>query len=516
METEKRGYYVYFDSIHEKYFYYDAFNGTTSWRFPKDGVVLDPKTRKRFFNPKLEKSASTGEFTRSLELQKSVDFIVVEPSVQNFVQPNAKQEKEPSVEKKIEMCRMESVHMDIKKSFTEEIHHFIFADFAKEYFKKQKKRIVFKRTQVSLDSLISFQSKPIDSPLLSSLPERYTKDAIKCFNLILSYTGANGKKVPHSATLIVGMLYVEEPLIDEVYFQIIKQTQHNPRPDCLIDTFNLFLIIATIFPSTLNSETWIKSFLSQKMDDPDLAVSTLAKFIYIRFQTRCLIGKAYTGLLEHQITVIPLQIYASHQAFGVTLSEVMWNQRKFSKDFPIPLILYRLIQILIDDDCFNYLGIFRLSGNLKEVELSAERINKGDEDVLKNRKIDDIASLLKLWLRDLVDPLIPYHKLDELLNCPESQYIIFVNSLPKVNRLTLAYLIGFLQELVKHESETKMSDNNLAIVFGPNIVQTKETLINGQRCMEVGRSFVLTLIHQWDVSSIYPIDATLYHIDMPF
>jgi len=57
------------------------------------------------------------------------------------------------------------------------------------------------------------------------------------------------------------------------------------------------------------------------------------------------------------------------------------------------------------------------------------------------------ASLLKLWYRELYEPLIPFsfygQCMDNFAN-PEGAVAI-VNRLPEINRLVLTYLIRFLQ-----------------------------------------------------------------------
>ncbi len=57
------------------------------------------------------------------------------------------------------------------------------------------------------------------------------------------------------------------------------------------------------------------------------------------------------------------------------------------------------------------------------------------------------ASLLKLWYRELAEPLIPSIFYEQcILNCDKVEPCIrLVNSLPDINRTVLTYLIRFLQ-----------------------------------------------------------------------
>jgi len=68
------------------------------------------------------------------------------------------------------------------------------------------------------------------------------------------------------------------------------------------------------------------------------------------------------------------------------------------------------------------------------------------------------GSLIKLWYRELYEPLIP----DDL-------YQQCVQSLPELNRIVLSYLIHFLQFFAKPENvaHTKMDASNLVMVKAP-------------------------------------------------
>lgn len=137
------------------------------------------------------------------------------------------------------------------------------------------------------------------------------------------------------------------------------------------------------------------------------------------------------------------------------------------------------------------------------------RANEGNDTFL-NDKLNDVASLLKSWVRNLADPLVPFALVSNLMKLKDKDYIGFVKSLPNIHNVTLGYLIGFLQQMAKAEKTTKMDSRNLAIMFGPNVVQSKEILIFGKQISELGINFVSYLIANWDVSSIYPLDLENY------
>ena len=85
-------------------------------------------------------------------------------------------------------------------------------------------------------------------------------------------------------------------------------------------------------------------------------------------------------------------------------------------------------------------------------------------------EIDDphvAASLFKLWLRELQEPLIPSDMYNDALASASSKHpempIIFVRRLPKYNRRVLLFVIGFFQLFCRDEvvAQTKMTPSNL-------------------------------------------------------
>ena len=123
-----------------------------------------------------------------------------------------------------------------------------------------------------------------------------------------------------------------------------------------------------------------------------------------------------------------------------------------------------------------------------------------------------IASALKLYFRELKEPLIPFNlyfeALDSAHDSERAQRL--VGRLPDVNRLSLSYLIRFLQvfSAPEHVTHTKMDDANLSMVWAPNILRMSDqsgndvtqTLSNIFERTRSEMSFVRTLIQQMDTS----------------
>eukprot|EP01117_Protostelium_nocturnum_P005209 TRINITY_DN1894_c0_g1_i2.p1 TRINITY_DN1894_c0_g1~~TRINITY_DN1894_c0_g1_i2.p1 ORF type:complete len:462 (-),score=159.70 TRINITY_DN1894_c0_g1_i2:60-1445(-) len=149
----------------------------------------------------------------------------------------------------------------------------------------------------------------------------------------------------------------------------------------------------------------------------------------------------------------------------------------------IPIIVEQCIQYL-EKDGYNQEGIFRLSGSSTEMERLKHLYMEGKTVDLKKeaREPNDVAGLLKLYFREMSDPLLTW----ELYECflaavgvPSSDarndcLRKVLDLLPFVNRLVLAKLMGLLHKVSLHSTTNKMNSHNLAIVFSPTLYRPKE------------------------------------------
>jgi hypothetical protein len=175
---------------------------------------------------------------------------------------------------------------------------------------------------------------------------------------------------------------------------------------------------------------------------------------------------------------------------------------------PIPIILHQMVEYMIGIGCEQFEGVFRLPGNLRKVDEMAAEANRGG-DAISGSVMNDIASLLKKWFRDLPDPVVNVDSLSLLKEAFETKdYLGFVEKMPTAHRMTLMYLIGFMQKLVPSEEVTMMGPKNLAICFGPNIVQAEDGADEKTIKMlsDVAIEFITTLVNDWDTSPVFPLN----------
>jgi hypothetical protein len=165
-------------------------------------------------------------------------------------------------------------------TFMSEITHFESEEYARAYFRAHGPSKVFTRRFTELSPGVKFQADPIKTPLLLTKNRSEAKISIAAFKLILKWTGAGpaSRKGQCSASTCRKLLKIlkDAPEVrDEIFCQLVKQTRKCPDPGCLSNTWDLFLIVATIFPSSQDSEGFIKSHLANCAKAPNRASPTL-------------------------------------------------------------------------------------------------------------------------------------------------------------------------------------------------------------------------------------------------
>ncbi|XP_033121329.1 protein FAM13A-like [Anneissia japonica] len=164
------------------------------------------------------------------------------------------------------------------------------------------------------------------------------------------------------------------------------------------------------------------------------------------------------------------------KVFGLPLAHQM---RNLNGDVCIPFIVKKIVEFIVKHG-IGHEGIFRMSGSSRVVDKLRSAFDKyGDADLEEAEDVMAVASLLKLYLRELPEPIVPaeihrrflaiYEGNDgsNLVNQLDNMKEI-LDDLPKENYVLLKYLNKFLVQVSQHESTNKMTPFALAIVFGPN------------------------------------------------
>ncbi|KYQ94173.1 RhoGAP domain-containing protein [Tieghemostelium lacteum] len=169
--------------------------------------------------------------------------------------------------------------------------------------------------------------------------------------------------------------------------------------------------------------------------------------------------------------------------FNCKIDDVMMQQRQKYQNLDVPFVLVILKRKLIQLDVFKTQGIFRVPGNVIDINAYKKRFDEGNFEFSISENVYTIASLLKAWLRDLPEPLFPVPIYDQCVqNCEKTDVImqLIQNHLSINAQKVLSFIITLLQEAIQseHVEISKMNSDNLAMVFSPCFLRSPYTDAN--------------------------------------
>jgi len=159
--------------------------------------------------------------------------------------------------------------------------------------------------------------------------------------------------------------------------------------------------------------------------------------------------------------------------FGVTLNEIMDKQKEKFPESDIPHILESLVDAVFTMDGLKTEGIFRIPASGPEMNVVKDKIDHGSYEIVPNCiQVFTPCALIKLWLRELPDPLVPANLYEPATETPDKS-LELLEQMPPLNKKIILYLIQFLHELSNPEviEATKMSLDNLAMCLAPSFLR---------------------------------------------
>jgi len=147
----------------------------------------------------------------------------------------------------------------------------------------------------------------------------------------------------------------------------------------------------------------------------------------------------------------------------------------------VPIFLEKCLELLDELKASEEEGIFRMSGTKYEVDKLRNMIDDATNDfsqVDEAKNPHNIASILKLWLRSLPEPIFPFSAYDSIMETNDIlkeedkvEYLKkIIAGLPPINRDCIFTLMQFLYKISQNVIVNKMSPVNLSICLGPNII----------------------------------------------
>ncbi|XP_053289024.1 rho GTPase-activating protein 39 isoform X1 [Pleuronectes platessa] len=391
-------------------------------------------------------------------------------------------------------------------------------DWASKHLNMHKQGLF--RRRVSIANMLSWNRGSIKKPMLVTSNRAVRKEACEMFKLVQAYMGDRPSRLDrrHCALLIITKCWDMPGLRDELYVQLVRQTTGNGSPRSLAAGWELMAVSLAFFAPSPKFRCYLEGYIQrhteptsdkkcesqteqevtqfimeqqelklkknsksrkkrkQSTDEEEgLPVSTYAKFCYRKLQKVAITG-GKKGLRKPTLEEIDHSRRAiiTPSLFGSSLEEVMERQSELFPDRKLPWVQIQLSQYVLALGGAQTEGIFRVPGDIDEV--NALKLQVDQWRIPENLSDPNVpASLMKLWYRELEEPLIPMNFYMQCVsNCDDPvAAIAVVQALPELNRLVLCYFIHFLQVFAQPSNVaiTKMDVNNLAMVMAPNCLR---------------------------------------------
>ncbi|KAJ2781428.1 hypothetical protein H4R18_002905 [Coemansia javaensis] len=368
--------------------------------------------------------------------------------------------------------------------------------FANTQFAAQKRG--FLRRRVPLDEMVSYTPDALARPLLN-LPRELLRDAARAFGVIQRFMGNAGATAAAAASaeqrfddvLWLANRGIAAPLLrDEVYCQLAKQVTGNPSPAAAARGWALMGALLYAFAPSALLLPHLDAF-AQAAPAP-----ALGRFLRLQLARARRTAARATAMTAPELRLV-LTVPTRPPVFGATLDEIMAVPALVGPA-GVPLVLEHLTAQITRLGGERTEGLFRVPADADAVAMARLRIEAGILDAPPAGDPNVPASLLKEWLRDLADPLIPDALYDACVAAPAAAAPAAVLArMPPASLRVVEFLLAFLARLLRPavQARTKMDASNLALVFGPSLLRNPASdLRDAFAATSAEQRFVLALL----------------------
>lgn len=193
---------------------------------------------------------------------------------------------------------------------------------------------------------------------------------------------------------------------------------HVRRPSAFKGWQFLCVLLVT-FPPSVALSRHLQTFIEDQIETGDESLQIMARYCASRLS---LIRRRGPRGKAPSIQEIESASDAAFNpsVFGRGLGDIMRTQQETYPEAAVPIILPFLADAMLAMDATKTEGIFRVAGDMDLVTELKVRIDRGHYSLYGLVGLDDVhvpASVFKLWLRELEEPLIPSGEWNRARQC---------------------------------------------------------------------------------------------------
>ncbi|XP_067863576.1 rho GTPase-activating protein 12-like isoform X2 [Heptranchias perlo] len=195
--------------------------------------------------------------------------------------------------------------------------------------------------------------------------------------------------------------------------------------------------------------------------------------------------------------------YIKDQVFGCNLSSLCQRESTTVPKFVMMCIDH------VEKEGLDIDGLYRVSGNLAVIQKLRFAVNHDEKLDLSDSKWEDInviTGALKMFFRELPEPVFTYHLFNDFVNAiktPDYKHRIqgikeLIRQLPKPNHDTVQILFEHLVKVIACGERNRMTTQSVAIVFGPTLLRPEKEMGNIAVHMVYQNQIVELILTEYD------------------
>ncbi|XP_078089491.1 rho GTPase-activating protein 12b isoform X2 [Mustelus asterias] len=195
--------------------------------------------------------------------------------------------------------------------------------------------------------------------------------------------------------------------------------------------------------------------------------------------------------------------YIKDQVFGCNLNSLCQRENTTIPKFVVMCIDH------VEKEGLNIDGLYRVSGNLAVIQKLRFAVNHDEKLDLNDSKWEDInviTGALKMFFRELPEPLFTYHLFNDFVNAIKIQdykhriqdIYELIRLLPKPNHDTMQALFKHLVKVIARSEVNRMTSQSVAIVFGPTLLRPEKETGNIAVHMVYQNQIVELILSEYD------------------
>lgn len=195
--------------------------------------------------------------------------------------------------------------------------------------------------------------------------------------------------------------------------------------------------------------------------------------------------KADIPYKEYLMSPTAINVLKPNPVFGVELVKLMKRDGQ-----EVPEIVRKCTDA-VEASGLKSVGIYRLSGTSTQIQSLKSSFDRDCAAVNLSTDenagdINNITGLLKLWFRELPDPLFPQSSYQHFMNAAKIEndrmrvlgLHTIINDLPDAQYATLKHIMCHLDRVQQNQEYNKMNTANLATIFGMTLLGGEQKSIS--------------------------------------